>query len=132
MDRAGRNIGMLQQLMEAGMQLAQAAADRALQAIKAPPPAPDEPGQAQSRGPDHTQVFLRLFAAIRQTMALQARLVRQQTDLPAEAIQPEPPAPPAPGMAQAPAKPLPPLMEKVRQDLARRRAANARGAAVMA
>jgi hypothetical protein len=127
---AGQNIGMLQELLELGMQLARAAADRAVQAIKAPLPGPDEPGRAPARGPDPTQVFLRLWASVRQTISLQRRLAKNLVGPAAEASQPQPSMAEAPAKAPEPAKPLPPRMAQVQRDLARRRAAKARAAAM--
>jgi hypothetical protein len=65
---------MLQELIDAGMQLARAAAARALKLLSGPNPAPEDAGKPRARTPDPTQLFLRLWTSIRQSMTLQAQI----------------------------------------------------------
>jgi hypothetical protein len=58
-------VAMLDELLERGMKLARAVSDQALQ---------DGAAEPKPRSADPRQIFLRLWTAMRQTIALQARL----------------------------------------------------------
>jgi len=92
-ERRARHLRMARELAELGMALARAAANQALLAwreapsVAAEPPAPDttpadtsarnqaaEPAAGARPRPDHALAFARLSRAVRQTIALEARI----------------------------------------------------------
>jgi hypothetical protein len=81
--QAARNADMLQELIESGMQLARAAAARALKLLSAPDPTPEDAAKPRGRTPDPTQLFLRLWSSIRQTIAVQAQITTTHPKKPA-------------------------------------------------
>ncbi len=93
--RVPKPSSLLQELIELGMKLARAAAQKALQALEAPAPAPED--KPQEKTPDHGQFFLRLWASVTKTIALQSRVTA------APKTQPRAPAPQPPSTQAAPA-----------------------------
>ncbi len=65
---AKHNISLLQDMIELGAQLAREAAQKVLQ-----PPPPDQ-APSRARTPDYSQVFTRMWSAIRQAISLQLKL----------------------------------------------------------
>ncbi|HWK45846.1 MAG TPA: hypothetical protein VNT30_14085, partial [Stellaceae bacterium] len=70
-ERTERHLRMLQRLAEIGMELAEAVGRQALEQAKA---ASEPAGTPQKAGPDLGLVFTRLSRAVRQTVALEARI----------------------------------------------------------
>ncbi|HWK45577.1 MAG TPA: hypothetical protein VNT30_12710, partial [Stellaceae bacterium] len=75
-ERTERHLRMLRRLAEIGMELAEAVGRQALEQAKvAPDQAASEPtGTPQKAGPDLGLVFTRISRAVRQTVALEARI----------------------------------------------------------
>jgi len=70
-ERTERHLRMLQRLAEIGMELAEAVGRQALEQAKA---ASEPAGTPQKAGPDLGLVFTRISRAVRQTVALEARI----------------------------------------------------------
>ncbi len=96
------NIRMLQELIGCGIKLALAVSEKALQLIGAPDPAEEGAVKSRVRTPDPTLLFLRLWASIRQTMAMQSRLAAARQPSPANRTAPNTPQRDATKSAAAP------------------------------
>lgn len=73
--RQARQLGVLQELTEIGMQMARALRDEALAPIEAPAEAPPQPApRARFGGKDLGLQFSRIAKAVRQTVALETRV----------------------------------------------------------
>ena len=107
-----------QVLIERGMHLAHEAADRAMDAMQAPPPAPSIPtssaaaladaeARARLRQPNHGLVFVQLSRSVRQSMALQAHIRAARPAPAARAYAPVEPPPTPERAATHPDRPSP-------------------------
>ena len=92
-ERITRHLRLCRELIELGMTLARAAADRAIDDIAAPPPVAAIPGssaaaiaqaqdEARRRAPDYGKLFTHLSRAVRQTMLLETHLADGQPTAP--------------------------------------------------
>ncbi len=122
-ERTARHSAMLRELAEIGMALARALGQQALAALEAPAPeAPETAPPASSRSapvrPDPGLAFARVARAVRQTIALEARIIADRD---------APPRPPRP--ERRPERHPDPRHAMIRRVLHKAAAADARGAA---
>ncbi len=78
--RTARHLAMLEELATIGMALARALGEQALRALD--PPAPGAPADPPPGRGDPTLAFTRIARAVRQTIALEARIVAGEAGMP--------------------------------------------------
>jgi hypothetical protein len=126
-ERTARHLAMLRELAEIGMALARALGQQALAALEAPAPeapetAPSDPVHPAPVRPDPGLGFARVARAVRQTIALEARIIADRD---------APPRPPRPERhpGRRPGRHPDPRHATIRRVLHEAAAADARGAA---
>ncbi len=94
-ERTARHLAMLRELAEIGMALARAIGEQALAALEAPPPDPETPQPEAPPSPapnraDPGLAFARVARAVRQCIALEARIAAGPLPAPRGRAAPQP------------------------------------------